>query len=214
MSARPQQANDRFKDYIPVAERVELFYADYPEGRINTAIMEHDAERGFILMRAEVYRQKDDALPSSTGHAYEVRGEGHVNKTSYIENCETGAVGRAIALLGYEVKRGIASREEMQKADRMPENVKQMPYTNQTQKQPPPAQAASDDWKCSAQVRSEILDLEAALDAAGIKSAQLRDALEKNKGTRNPATLNQDDALSYRDYLKQRNDKAQQKQSA
>jgi hypothetical protein len=126
----PQKKFTGYDGYITVAERIEAFYSNHPEGRINTFIIEHDVERGFILMRAEVYRKSDDAQPSSTGHAYEIRNEGHVNKTSYIENCETGAVGRAIALLGFEVKRGIASKEEMQKQDRMPANVKQMPYSN------------------------------------------------------------------------------------
>jgi hypothetical protein len=70
-------------------------------------------------MRAEVYRSPDDAQPAATGHAFEVRGESYVNKTSYIENCETGSVGRALALLGFEVKRGIASREELEKTSRM-----------------------------------------------------------------------------------------------
>ncbi|MFL6227304.1 MAG: hypothetical protein ACJ741_00840, partial [Pyrinomonadaceae bacterium] len=74
---------------------------------------------GFVLMRAEVYRANDDAAPAATGHAFEVRGESYVNKTSYIENAETSSVGRALALLGFEVKRGIASREELQKTARM-----------------------------------------------------------------------------------------------
>lgn len=208
MSARPQQKeNDRLKDYIPVAERVEQFYADNPQGRITTEILELHQETGFVLMKASVYRSPDDIAPSATGHAFEVRGDGFVNKTSFVENCETGAVGRALALCGYEVKRGIASREEMQKADRMPQNVTQMPATNQ----PTVNESPSSDWLCTAQTRREILDLEAALDEAGIKSTQLRDALEKNKGTRNPATLSPEDALGYRDYLKKRNNAAQQK---
>jgi hypothetical protein len=107
-----------FADYEPVADRVEKFYDRYPDGRINTAIVEHDAERGFILMRAEVYRLPDDALPAATGHAFELKAEGYVNKTSYIENCETGAVGRALAMLNFKTKRGIASREEMEKSER------------------------------------------------------------------------------------------------
>ena len=62
--------------YVPVAERVEKFYAAYPEGRVLTAIVEHDREAGFILMRAEVYRNADDAQPAATGHAFEIRSEG------------------------------------------------------------------------------------------------------------------------------------------
>lgn len=114
-----QAVKDRFADYVPVSERLEQFYSDHPEGRILTTIVEHDAENGFVLIRAEVYKQMDDAVPIATGHAFENRSEGYVNKTSYIENCETSAAGRALAMAGYEIKRGIASREEMEKTERM-----------------------------------------------------------------------------------------------
>ncbi len=111
-------SRDRFEDYVPVAERIEQFYAAYPQGRLLTSIIEHDREAGFVLIRAEAYRNPEDTMPASTGHAFEVRGESYVNKTSYLENCETSSVGRALALLGFEVKRGIASREEMEKTAR------------------------------------------------------------------------------------------------
>lgn len=117
--SRPGPTRDRFEDYVPVAERLERFYERYPDGRITTAIVQHDLETGFVLMRAEVYRGPDDAQPASTGHAFEVRGDSYVNKTSYVENAETSSVGRALAMLGFEVKRGIASREELQKTARM-----------------------------------------------------------------------------------------------
>ncbi|MCP9495336.1 MAG: hypothetical protein MSG64_12895 [Pyrinomonadaceae bacterium MAG19_C2-C3] len=120
MSAnRPNRPNDALANYVPVAERIEKFHERYSEGRILTTIVEHDIETGFILMRAEIYRNNDDAMPAATGHAYEVRGESFVNKTSYIENAETGSVGRALAILGFEVKRGLASREEMEKQSRV-----------------------------------------------------------------------------------------------
>lgn len=118
MSAQPKMP-DKFKDYVPVAERIDAFYTEYPHGRITTKIIEHDRETGFILMKAYAYRSADDVEPSATGHAFELRSEGYVNKTSYVENCESSAVGRALALLNFETKRGIASREEMQKVARM-----------------------------------------------------------------------------------------------
>src|ERR1700755_606348 len=99
-------------EYITVSERIEKFYAKFPQGRIITTIIEHNEETGFILMRAEVYRAPDDALPAATGHAYELRSAGHVQAGSYVEVCETSSVGRALALLGFEVRRGVASREE------------------------------------------------------------------------------------------------------
>lgn len=115
----PAAVRDRLADYIPVNERLDQFWTQSPNGRVLTTVVEHNGEQGFILMRAEIYRQQGDIVPAATGHAYEMRDEGYVNKTSYIENCETSAVGRALALLGYEIKRGIASREEMQKVERM-----------------------------------------------------------------------------------------------
>ncbi|HEY0547619.1 MAG TPA: hypothetical protein VGC91_19720 [Pyrinomonadaceae bacterium] len=81
-------SRDRFEDYVTVAERIEQFYSAYPAGRILTSIIEHDREAGFVLIRAEVYRNSEDTMPAATGHAFEVRGESYVNKTSYLENCE------------------------------------------------------------------------------------------------------------------------------
>ncbi len=133
MPQSPAAKPNALQDYITVAERIEHFYERYPEGRLITHIIEHDAERGFILMRAEVYRHADDAMPAATGHAFEVRSEGYVQRTSYIEVCETSSVGRALALCGFEVKRGIAHREIAPPAPR-PEASK--PYTKP---QPPPA---------------------------------------------------------------------------
>jgi hypothetical protein len=110
-------------EYITVHERIEKFYVKWPDGRILTSIVEHSAETGFILMRAEVYREADDALPAATGHAYELRSAGHVQQGSYVEVCETSAVGRALALLGFEVRRGVASREEVERGARKQQAV-------------------------------------------------------------------------------------------
>jgi hypothetical protein len=124
MAQQPSYKGNPMQDYVTVAERIEKFYERFPDGRIVTHIIEHDAERGFILMRAEIYRHPDDAQPSATGHAYEYRDGGYVQKTSYIEVGETSAVGRALALCGFEVKRGIASREDMEKQTRMAQSVR------------------------------------------------------------------------------------------
>ncbi len=105
-------------EYVTVAQRIEKFYAKYPQGRILTSVLEHNAETGFILIKAEVFREPDDASPAATGHAYELKSAGHVQQGSYVEVCETSSVGRALAMLGFEVRRGVASREEMEKASR------------------------------------------------------------------------------------------------
>ena len=157
MAQGGQQRNDRYDNYVPVAERIEQFYGRYPDGRICTIILEHDRESGFVLIRAEVFRHADDAQPAATGHAYEYKDAGYVQKTSYIETGETSAVGRALAFLNFETKRGIASREEMEKVARMnrqeaaasaarsreasaPANEPSTPTAIQT---PPPARATS-----------------------------------------------------------------------
>src|SRR5262245_45631513 len=119
MAQQQVQRGNAMQDYVTVAERIEKFHQVYPQGRIVTFIVEHDGERGFILMRAEGYRNVDDTAPAATGHAFELSSEGYVNKTSYIENCESSCVGRMLAIMGFEVKRGLASREEMEKAARM-----------------------------------------------------------------------------------------------
>ena len=115
-------ANINLDNYIPVNERLGLFYKDFPNGRITTELVEHNIESGFVMFKAFAFRDREDAEASATGHAFEERTQGYVNKTSYIENCETSAVGRALALLGYEITKGIASREEMQKVQRYQKN--------------------------------------------------------------------------------------------
>ena len=123
-------------EYITVSERIEKFYAKFPQGRILTSIVEHNAETGFILIRAEVYRDPEDALPAATGHAYELRSAGHVQAGSYVEVCETSSVGRALALLGFEVRRGVASREEVIRGAK-----KQQAAASAAPETPPPAPA-------------------------------------------------------------------------
>ena len=151
-----------FQDYVTVAERIEKFYDRYPEGRIITHIVEHDAERGFILMRAEVYRNADDAEPVATGHAYELKTEGYVQRTSYIEVGETSAVGRALAMAGFEVRRGIASREEMEKVarfsqDKPAKREPAAPPPASSKKQAPAERAANADSLATDEQKAEIL---------------------------------------------------------
>ncbi len=112
-------ANFDLDKYIPVHARIAEFYVRYPEGRIVTEVVRLNEDSGFVCIKASAFRNFDDAEPRAKGHAFEIRGQGYVNTTSFIENCETSAVGRALANLGFKIEDGIASREEMQKVERM-----------------------------------------------------------------------------------------------
>lgn len=112
-------ANFDLSKYIPVHSRITSFYEKYPDGRIVTELVSLNEETGFVCIKASAFRSRDDAEPSATGHAFEIRGQGYVNNTSFIENGETSSIGRALANLGFAIENGIASREEMQKVERM-----------------------------------------------------------------------------------------------
>ena len=108
-------------DYAEVAERLPLFWKDCPRGRINTEIIVDDGTR--IVMMAELYADIADQMPTTTGYAEEVRGSSMVNKTSAIENCETSAIGRALANYQYQGSKKRASLEEMVKVYRQGEQA-------------------------------------------------------------------------------------------
>ena len=117
--------DDDLSNYVQVAERMAQFWADHPNGRVIPTIVEHNLERGLVMVRSEVFDERTDPVPSAAGHASEFRDSSEVNWTSHIENCETSANGRALANRGYSIERGIASREEMQKVARHSEDRSQ-----------------------------------------------------------------------------------------
>ena len=101
------------EDYETVEERLVKYWKDHPDGQIHTEIIEFSGSR--FIVKANIYRTEADARPWTTGLAEEtVQGRG-VNATSALENCETSAIGRALANAGYATKGKRASREEMSK---------------------------------------------------------------------------------------------------
>ena len=104
------------KSYAMVPERVTAFRKLFPEGFINTEIISHDGQT--VLMQAKAgYYENGCSIILGTGFAQEVKGKGMVNGTSYIENCETSAVGRALGMIGLGINGGgICSAEELANA--------------------------------------------------------------------------------------------------
>jgi hypothetical protein len=100
-------------DYETVEERLIKYWKDHPDGQIHTKLLDSTASR--FIVEASIYRTEADSRPWTTGLAEEtVQGRG-VNATSALENCETSAIGRALANAGYATKGKRASREEMSK---------------------------------------------------------------------------------------------------
>lgn len=121
-------ASYNIDDYVAVNERIEKFYDKYPQGSIETEIVYND--NGQVIFKAYAYRDKEDTRPA-TGHAMEKEGSSFINKTSHIENCETSAVGRALAMLGFEIKKSIASKEEVENAQLQQQEDKKISKTQE-----------------------------------------------------------------------------------
>jgi len=108
--------------YVTVQERIRRFWADHPDGAIRTELMSPPDDFTACRYVARLYRHRDDPHPAATGWAFELAGhspQDGANYTSHEENCETSAIGRAAANLGYvTTTEERPSREEMGKVAR------------------------------------------------------------------------------------------------
>ena len=97
------------KEYSEVNQRIKAFRMVYPRGTIKTDMLSN--ENGVCVFRAEVYDEIGELI--ATGTAYEKEDSTFINKTSYIENCETSAIGRALGMAGFGIDVSVASAEEV-----------------------------------------------------------------------------------------------------
>lgn len=100
------------KAYACVAARVQAFRELFPNGLIQTEILQ--MQDGVVTIKASIFDENHNLL--AVGHAQEKETASQVNKTSYIENCETSAVGRALGMLGIGSDEQMASAEEVANA--------------------------------------------------------------------------------------------------
>lgn len=134
MSNRPN-----LDDYVDVAARIASFKEAFPEGSLQSEIVKHtDVE---IVVKAFAYRTPDDQRPG-IGHAREViPGRTPYTRDSEVMVAETSAWGRAIAALGFEVRKGIATREEVQAAQARQESSETVYLPQPKPSAPAPASA-------------------------------------------------------------------------
>jgi hypothetical protein len=111
------KVNIRGKEYLTVAYRIKQFRVDHPDWQIHTDIIKMDDDR--VVVRAEICDSASVTIAS--GHAEEKRSSSQINQTSALENCESSAVGRALAFAGYGGSE-IASADEVQNAIYQQEN--------------------------------------------------------------------------------------------
>lgn len=114
-NAAIRTTNIKGKEYAEVNQRVKAFRTLYPEGFITTEIL--CREGGLCIIKATVGHYADGkSVILATGTAYEKEGSSQINRTSYIENCETSAVGRALGMAGFGIDTSIESADEMNNA--------------------------------------------------------------------------------------------------
>lgn len=104
-------------NYETVEERIMRFKQAFPNYRIQTDLIDASGEIGKTrwIMKASIWKQHDDEIPASTGWAFEIDGAGMTQRTAALETCETSAIGRALANLGFIGNKRV-TRQEMLKA--------------------------------------------------------------------------------------------------
>lgn len=104
--------NIKGKEYVEVHTRVKYFRENHPGCGISTEVLSMTDKR--VVIKASITDEK--GLTVATGIAYEDHGNSQVNRTSFIENCETSAIGRALGFFGIGIDAGIASANEVEQA--------------------------------------------------------------------------------------------------
>lgn len=120
MSHQFKTTNIKGKQYVQVNERILYFRSEYPEWSILTEVVSITEDE--VMCKATVL--DPDGEVRFTGHAHEEKQASYINKTSYVENCETSAVGRALGMMGIGIETSIATAEEVKQAVNTQANAK------------------------------------------------------------------------------------------
>ena len=101
--------NIKGKKYVEVNERLKYFRSNYPNHSLLSEITHIDSE--MVVVRTQIIDPEDRILAS--GHAHEEKSASFINKTSYVENCETSSWGRCLANFGIGIDESVASANEV-----------------------------------------------------------------------------------------------------
>ena len=166
--------NIKGKEYVEVNERIKHFRTNksYEGWSLVSDIV--SLENGVCVIKASIYDEKSSKR--ATGIAYEKEGSTFINKTSYIENCETSAWGRALGNMGIGIDTSIASSNEVENA-----------IANQTKKTTPKQKApfATSEQIKTIQVMAIKQNLKGALDYFKVKSTEELTVEQANKVIKN-----------------------------
>lgn len=105
------------EEYELVEDRLKAYWNDNPNGKIKTNVVHITDDGSCVTIKAEVFADTDNGLICmATGIAQETKGQGgFANKDAWVENCETSAIGRALANWKYQGSNKRPSRQEMSK---------------------------------------------------------------------------------------------------
>lgn len=141
--------NIKGKEYTTVDSRVQFFREKYPTWSLETEYPVLDLEKGVCVCRAVVKDETGKHVADGYAHEWQSKPGSMVNKTSYIENAQTSAIGRALGFIGIGINGlGIATAEEVKTAIEHQENNDFAPIDDYIPFSEPetPKRAGPDDW--------------------------------------------------------------------
>ena len=144
------------KDYIEVNERIKFFRENFPDYSLTSEVIEKTPES--ILIKATIKNQ--DGVVVATGMAEEIKRTTYINETSYVENCETSAWGRALGNFGIGIDTSVASADEVVNAtnsQKQQQWLTQTQYVNTLKGTKKQAQNVLEKYKMKKEYRNEIL---------------------------------------------------------
>jgi hypothetical protein len=166
-------------NYETVEDRLVRFWAEHgPGARVETCMMSYDGDS--CIFRAEIYFKNSETVPTATGYAQEIRSDRGVNSTSFVENCETSAIGRALANCGYATHGKRPSREEMSKVSRAE-------YPNTGHVSPAPSGASEHTPRGAFATPKQLGYIKKLAKDAGLDDLRLLELIQR--------TLNSDEAV-------------------